>query len=143
MGVQAYNQHVEETIRKANELTESLKTQTKEGQSNIKTLEGMAAEVERLSKGVDAFGKNISLDTKDYERYKQITEEIIKLQPSVTEYREVDGELIANNTLLLDEAIAEQKEYNQSIIDGASARGRKYSRVLATSFKKHRRKLAK
>lgn len=136
--IEEHNRKIQESIEKANELAEAFKSDSEAGRETLKTLEGMAEEIERLSHGVDAMGNNTGLSTEDYERYKAITEEIVKLQPEVTGYREVEGELIANNNLLLQEAIGLQQEYNQEVINGLEAHGTEIFEGLGNQIKEAR-----
>ena len=63
-----------------------------------------------LTKGVNAYGENISLTSDQYNRYKQICEKIIGIQPSIAEGYDSATEAIGQNAGILSQLIELQKE---------------------------------
>lgn len=78
--------------------------------SNISTLKGNKTEFESLSKGVDEYGNNISLDTSSYERFLSIRKEILDTTPSLISGYDAEGNAIAKTSGLIDKAIESQEK---------------------------------
>ena len=104
----------DEIVAKAQEIKSEFKSATDEYQKNIATVEGLEDEFTRLSACVDENGKNISLSTKDYERYREIVQSIVDISPEVVQGYDAEGNAIINKNELIKESIrlmqAEQKE---------------------------------
>ena len=82
--------------------------------SNISTLKGNKTEFESLSKGVDEYGNNISLDTSSYERFLNIRKEILDTTPSLISGYDAEGNAIAKTSGLIDKAIESQEKKQES-----------------------------
>ena len=82
--------------------------------SNISTLKGNKTEFESLSKGVDEYGNNISLDTSSYERFLNIRKEILDTTPSLISGYDAEGNAIAKTSGLMDKAIESQEKKQES-----------------------------
>lgn len=78
--------------------------------TNISTLKGNKTEFESLSKGVDEYGNNISLDTSSYERFLNIRKEILDTTPSLISGYDAEGNAIAKTSGLMDKAIESQEK---------------------------------
>lgn len=78
--------------------------------TNISTLKGSKTEFESLSKGVDEYGNNISLDTSSYERFLSIRKEILDTTPSLISGYDAEGNAIAKTSGLIDKAIESQEK---------------------------------
>lgn len=78
--------------------------------TNISTLKGNKTEFESLSKGVDEYGNNISLDTSSYERFLNIRKEILDTTPSLVSGYDAEGNAIAKTSGLIDKAIESQEK---------------------------------
>lgn len=78
--------------------------------TNISTLKGNKTEFESLSKGVDEYGNNISLDTSSYERFLNIRREILDTTPSLISGYDAEGNAIAKTSGLIDKAIESQEK---------------------------------
>ena len=78
--------------------------------TNIPTLKGNKTEFESLSKGVDEYGNNISLDTSSYERFLNIRKEILDTTPSLISGYDAEGNAIAKTSGLIDKAIESQEK---------------------------------
>lgn len=83
--------------------------------SNISTLKGNKTEFESLSKGVDEYGNNISLDTSSYERFLNIRKEILDTTPSLISGYDAEGNAIAKTSGLIDKAIESQEKKQESV----------------------------
>lgn len=83
--------------------------------TNISTLKGNKTEFESLSKGVDEYGNNISLDTSSYERFLNIRKEILDTTPSLISGYDAEGNAIAKTSGLIDKAIESQEKKQESI----------------------------
>lgn len=81
-----------------------------DAKSNISTLKGNKTEFESLSKSVDEYGNNISLDTSSYERFLNIRKEILDTTPSLISGYDAEGNAIAKTSGLIDKAIESQEK---------------------------------
>ena len=63
--------------------------------SNASTLSDLNDEYQKLSKGVNQLGENVSLSTEDYSRYKDIISQVSTIMPGLTTYFNAQGEKIA------------------------------------------------
>ena len=103
--------HRQERLKEA---AEDLKTTFQDTKStidgNLKTLTGLEDEFERLSRGVDDYGNNISLAADDYDRYCEIVSTILGISPSLISGYDAEGNAIANKNGLLEQSIALMKE---------------------------------
>ena len=96
-----YTSQVEEKTERINQLAEDVKNTYTENvgsiDSGISEIQELSEEYEQLSKGVDQYGRNISLTSDEYDRYKEIVETLIKYNPELQ-----DG-YIAQNGLIVDQ----------------------------------------
>lgn len=100
----------ENLIESANELTDAYKEQASTLQNNIKSLNDQKDEFEKLSDGVDAYGKNISLSADEYNRYKNIVSEILGYSPELISGYDEEGNAIARKNDLLEKSIKLMQE---------------------------------
>ena len=98
-------------IEEANEITAAYSEASDEYKSNVKTLKSLEDEFNRLSDGVDSNGNRVSLTASQYERYKDIVDQIIGISPSVCAGYDNEGKAIVNYSNLISEAIEKQDEY--------------------------------
>ena len=111
----------EELIEKTKEINDAFEDVKDSTTSNIKSLEGLREEYDELSKGVDAYGRNITLTAEEYERYKEIVEEIIEISPSLAKgYSTENGYLAERNNLLERAMELERERYQTSLKSMAS-----------------------
>lgn len=101
------------------DLTKEYKTAKEEFSENLKTLtessdstlyKDLQDEFSQLAKGVDKYGNNIGLTADEYNRYKDICEKIIGIQPSIAEGYDSATEAIGNNVSILSQLIELQKQ---------------------------------
>ena len=78
--------------------------------SDTKKYESLQAEFGELSKGVNEQGNNVSLTAEQYERYREICETIIGIQPGLASGYDSATEAIGNNAGALEKLIELQKE---------------------------------
>ena len=76
----------------------------------------MKKEFEELSKGVSQYGDNVSLTTEQYERYKEIIQQIVGISPSLAEGYSTENGYIADKNGLLERAIElQEQEYRNEL----------------------------
>ncbi len=102
--------HVKEAAEK---ITEAYVSQRDEIEQNASTINDLKEEFTELSKGVDSNGKNISLSTDEYSRYKSIVEELIKINPNLIQGYNDEHEAIINNNDAIEETIELLKKKNR------------------------------
>lgn len=110
MAISAYNKHQQELIEKSEKAIETFRSLSKEINNNISILESFVDEYEVLSKGVDKNGKNISLTAEQYERYKEIVNQIVEINPDLIQGYNDENLAIIEKTANLKEMIAYEKE---------------------------------
>lgn len=100
------------------DLTKEYKTAKEEFSENLKTLtessdstlyKDLQDEFSQLAKGVDKYGNNIGLTADEYNRYKDICEKIIGIQPSIANGYDSATEAIGNNVSILERLIELQE----------------------------------
>lgn len=84
----------EEAREAAEEAIDTYKEAENAFTSNKSTLDSISDDYQRLSKGVDQFGKNISLTTDEYARYNEITNKIADMFPDMVEGYTKEGNAI-------------------------------------------------
>ena len=86
---------------------ENLVSKTSQGISSLEKQEG---EFLRLSRGVDEYGRNISLTAEEYENYKSIVEEIVGYSPELVSGYDEEGNALVKKNGLLERSIELMKE---------------------------------
>lgn len=106
----------QEAIEKTKELNAAFNEFKQNNSDNISKLESMKEEFEALSIGVSQYGENISLTADEYDRYKQIVQEIVAISPELSEGYSVENGYLADKNELLERAIELQKqEYREKV----------------------------
>lgn len=106
----------EEAIEKAEELRRKYEEFKSTNESNVTTLKGLEKEFKELSKGVSQYGDNVSLTTEQYERYKEIIQQIVGMSPSLAEGYSTENGYIADKNGLLERAIElQEQEYRNEL----------------------------
>lgn len=105
-----------EAIEKTKELNAAFNEFKQSNTDNINRLESFRQEFESLSTGVSRYGENISLTSDQYDRYKQIVQEIVGLSPSLSEGYSIENGYLADKNGLLERAIELQKQEYQAKI---------------------------
>lgn len=111
---QSIHKSTEELVESSNELKAAFQEVRSQTQSNIQTLEGLSTEFDRLSAGVDNYGRNVSLSADDYERYKEIVEQVVSISPSLIEGYDAENNALVNKNNLLERAIELQEQEYQT-----------------------------
>ena len=108
-----------ELKKEVQDLTSTYKEQQKTVQENLDSLtkssdpskyKTLQDEFNKLSMGVDEHGNNVSLAADEYERYREICETIIAINPSLVSGDDSATEAIGRKTEALEELIEVQKE---------------------------------
>ena len=99
-----------ELIENARNLQEEYRSFAKDTAGKITSLEGQAEEFNKLAKGVDKYGNNISLASDEYDRYKSIVAEILGYSPELIQGYDAEGNAIADKNGLLERSIELLKE---------------------------------
>ena len=120
-GIQWLATSSERAKEAASELADELNTQKSTIEGNISTVSGLEEEFERLSKGVDDYGANISLSADEYRRYQQIVQQIVGISPSLISGYDKEGNAIANKNGLIEQSIALLKEENRQRVENATS----------------------
>ena len=109
----------DELREKVADLTDTYQTAEKEFSKNIDTLtissdttkyETLIDEFKELTEGVNQYGQNLSLTSDEYERYNEICNIIVGINPDIAEGYNSNAEAIGNNANALSQLIAIQKE---------------------------------
>ena len=78
--------------------------------SNRQTIDEIGSEYERLSGGVDQFGRNLSLTSTEYERYHEICNQIANMYPHLVRSYDEQGNAVLNLTGKVRELNAEYEK---------------------------------
>ena len=115
----AFTKSAEEIKQEAEEIKNAYVNAVDEINDNLKNLgitddsdsiKELEREFEYLSSGVDKYGNNISLTSDEYERYRDICEQIVGINPDIAKGYDSATEAIGNNAGVLSKLIALQKE---------------------------------
>ena len=110
IAVSAYKKHIQKLKDAGENVVKEYKEANEKYTSSISDLTTWQQELPRLQEGVDAYGNNVSLDTSDYERYREIINGIAKLNPDIVEGYNAQGDAIIRNNSALDQTLAKQRE---------------------------------
>lgn len=114
----------EKAIEKAEESINKIKEEQDALISNKKTIDSISSDYEKLSKGVDDLGRNVSLNTDEYSRYNDIVNQIADMFPQMIRgYTEEGNAIIAHKGSVeaLTKAYEDQKKAAQDAIIVGSA----------------------
>lgn len=93
----AYNQSVQDTIDKSNEITTAWKEQNNALRSNKATIDSVSVNYEKLSKGVGTHGENLYLTTEQYKEYNDIVNKIADMFPTMVQGYTDEGKCYSNH----------------------------------------------
>ena len=107
--IDAHNQKQQEAIEKVKELKtqyQETTTSVAKSKSDIKSAKdsGLEQEFERLKKGVSSTGENLTLTNDQYERYKDICEEIVGYCPELKDGYDSATEALSSQNNVLEKA---------------------------------------
>lgn len=113
-------QYLTESAERAKEKLENIRTDLSKNsssyESNKKTLEGLRSEYDELTDKADKLGGAQNLANDEYERYKEITSEILGITPKLITGWDDEGTAISNKNGLLQQSIdLLDEEYEKSI----------------------------
>ncbi len=129
----------QEAIDTSKELRQEFEQQTSNYSSNRKTLEDLKDEYESLAKHVDEHGNAIGLSADEYERYKDITSQILGITPQLITGWDEEGQAISNKNNLIQQSIdLLDEEYKKSIRNATTkSKNEKISKGLVKEIKKY------
>lgn len=88
--------HAQDKVaERAKEFTTNVRQMRDELGSGSKTISDISDRYERLSKGVDKFGRNISLSTSEYNEYKDLVSQVSDIMPDLNVLYDENGQKIA------------------------------------------------
>ncbi len=124
----ALTDSVEEVKERTDALLETYNSTIFEANSNAQTIESLASRYEKLSKGVNALGENVSLTADEYAEYNDIVNQIADMFPTmITGYTDEGNAILSlkgNVEELRDTYKETQKEaYNLLIVSGNDSDG--------------------
>ena len=137
----AVKQNRQEMIDAADEIISAYAEAEKTAESNKKTLTGLRAEFNELSKGVNDNGENVSLTASEYDRYLSIVDQLIEISPGIVQGYDSERGAIVNYKDALEEAIAYQEDWlenqkliklseGETVIGGATAKIETYRKEM-------------
>ena len=112
--IKLHNKKIKE---EAEQVTTTYNEKTSKAKENINTLKQYREELARLSEGVDENGFNVSLDTTDYERYREIVNSIAEINPNIVQGYNAQGDAIIDNNNALEETLRLQEQINKQATD--------------------------
>lgn len=107
----------ENAIQAGQSFANSLKQTFSNVSENASTLSDLNEEYQRLSKGVDDLGRNVSLTTPEYNRYKEIISQIHGIMPELNTYFNDQGEAIGFVGGKLEDTNKEYEKYLKNTAD--------------------------
>ena len=128
----AHEREMEKAIEENKKQWEELRSTVEESNSNIDSLKSVQTEFERLSLGVSKYGENISLTADEYEKYQDIVEQVVDLNPEVVQGYTNEGKAIVDKNKLIENTIEllkqQQLEQKKALLTD-SEMDKTYSRV--------------
>ena len=101
----------------AQKVVEDYKKISDETSRNLSTLEDYRESWEKLSRGVDANGNNVSLGAEEYQDYQKMVDEMVSMNPDIIKGYNAQGKAIVDNNKALEESVKLEKEKQQAAID--------------------------
>lgn len=117
--VDAFTKSAEEIKQEAQEISQAYEDAVNEVNNNLQSLgvtndsasiNALEKEFATLTAGVDKYGNNLSLTSDEYERYRDICEQIVGINPQIARGYDSATEAIGNNASILSQLIDLQKE---------------------------------
>lgn len=123
-GFQALANAQENAIEKANEFISKFEEQRDALTANKQTIDSISSDYEKLAKGVDSLGRNVSLNSDEYARYNEIVNQIADMFPHMVQGYTDEGNAIIKckgDVEKLTQAYKDQKDAAQDDIIVGSA----------------------
>lgn len=106
----------DEAVERTKALNDAYNEFKATNRENITTLESLKSEFEILSRGVSHYGENVALSADEYERYKEIVEQIVGISPSLSEGYSIENGYLADKNGLIERAIElQEQQYQQEL----------------------------
>jgi hypothetical protein len=102
---------------KANELNQALNQQRQTLQQTGQTIKSISPDWERLSKGVDRNGKNISLTTQEFEEFNRMQTQIAEMFPHLIKGYTDEGQVILSLRGDVERLKEEYENLQQTMLD--------------------------
>lgn len=103
----------DELIEQADEIKNTYNEAYSEIKNNIQTISGVEDEFNKLSKGVNDLGENVSLSADDYKRYQEIVQQLVGISPSLVAGYDAEGNALANKNGLIEKSIKLMEQEQQ------------------------------
>lgn len=136
---QEWINNIERVKEKAEEAIGTYQAATETLKSNKETIKSISDDYERLSKGVDAFGNNVSLNTAEQERYHEITNKIAEMFPEMVKGYDAEGNAIIKHKGNVDALTEAYKQQEQAAKDALLAQAgdvfNNFKNQTGTSFR--------
>ena len=108
-------------ISAAKDLTDQMREQKEEAESNAETVESLKDRFEELSQGVADSGENLSLAAEDFSEYKDIVSQLVEMYPALIQgYSEENGYLVDKRNLLAEINELQADENRRNAITNSS-----------------------
>lgn len=114
--VSSATKSTEELHEEAEQIKEDFESTSEKTTQNLKTLQAknsqgqsLTEEFSELCNGVDEYGNRISLTNEQYERYKEICDTIVSINPDIAKGYKSNAEAIGNNASVLEDLIKLQE----------------------------------
>jgi TP901 family phage tail tape measure protein len=112
--IKEHTKSAEELAQEAEQLKNAYDQVADGIKNNISTIGGLEEEFNRLSKGVNDLGENVSLSADDYKRYQEIVQQLVGISPELVAGYDAEGNALANKNSLIERSI-ELMEREQQI----------------------------
>ena len=128
----------ERAVKAGEKVTSTYDNATSKATKNITDLKGYQTEFSGLAEGVNDAGQNVGLTTDQFERYHEIVNKIAKLSPTLVKGYDAEGNAIAKNKNIINDAIKAQEAAKKSATSKYlnSASGDKLIKAAAVNQKK-------
>ena len=114
-----YSKELEESAQEASRAIEDI---NKEIHDNTKYLNEVSEEYAKLSKGVDAFGRNVTLSNNEFERYQEISNGVAEIMPELVQGWTNEGNAIIKVTDNINELNAAYEEHRKQQLAQAASK---------------------
>lgn len=108
--IKKHNEAIQETIDNAQELQDAYNQVDSEINSDISAVENISDEFKTLSKGVSENGENVSLSADEYDRYLEIVNQLVDINPTLVKGYTAEGNAIIDKNSVIQETIDLLKE---------------------------------
>lgn len=112
--VDLVKQHHDAIISTSEDIQKNFDDSETTFERNIKSLENLREEYERLNEKAGEHGEQGSMTADEYKRYLDIIDQIVNISPEVVDAYTKEGAQISEYTGLIDQAIEKQNELRES-----------------------------